>query len=126
MGVQNINDAKILFMQAWNDNSRRVQKVSESDQQRAREAFYKAVRDCDKATEKIMDEHLERVAESAKKLAEYHRKKAITDRAMKEADIRREINEAVLIDRINHHNMLEDLRVRELNRKALAEADGRG
>jgi hypothetical protein len=119
MSVQSINQANSLFIDAWNDVSRKVKHVTESDQQKAREAFYNAVRDCDRATENMVDKHLESVAESAKKLAEYRKKKAVADRAMKAADQQRVLNENILLERINYQNMLEETRIRELNRKEI-------
>ncbi|MDR3281241.1 MAG: hypothetical protein LBT23_12100 [Synergistaceae bacterium] len=119
MSVQNANQANSLFIDAWNDVSRKVKRVTDSDQNRAREAFYKAVRACDKATESMVDRHLESVAESAKRQAEYRKKKAVADRAAKTADERRVLNADILLERINYQNMLEESRIRELNRKEL-------
>ena len=50
------------------------------------------------------------------RLAEYRKKKAIEDRARQRADDIRTINENILIERINHRNMLEEIRIREFNR----------
>jgi hypothetical protein len=98
-----------------------LKKAGESEERRAREAFYKAVKSCDKATERMMDKHHESVKKSAEKLAEYLRKKAVADRAQKRADDMRTMNEDILVERINHRNMLEELRIRELNRKEILE-----
>ncbi|MDR1509359.1 MAG: hypothetical protein LBS53_06945 [Synergistaceae bacterium] len=119
MGIQSIHDTNILFTAARDNVSRSVKRVSEEDLRRAREAFYKAARSCDKASEKMMDKHLESVAESAEKRAKYLRKKNIDDRAKKTADGMRELNEILLIERINHQNSIEEMRVREFNRKEL-------
>jgi histone H3/H4 len=121
MASENLNAVNALFMPAWNDVTRKAKKPTESDQQKAREAFYKAVRSCDKATETMVDKHLENVAESAKKLAEYRKRKAVEDRVIKEADMRRNLRENMLLARINHHNLMEETRIRELNRQELLE-----
>ena len=123
MGVQNIDQANSVFMSLLNDTSRKAKQGTESDQQRAREAFYKAVRSCDKAAERMVDKHLENVKKSAEKQADYRKRKAVTDRARKRADDIRTLNENILIERINHRNMLEEVRIRELNRKELLEED---
>jgi hypothetical protein len=124
MGVQNIEQSKSVFQALLNDTPRQVKHVSDGDQQRAREAFYKAVTACDKATERMVDKHLENVKKSAERLAEYRRRKAVTDSARRRADDMRTINENILIERINHRNMLEEIRVREFNRsELLREAD---
>jgi hydroxypyruvate isomerase len=124
MNIQDIHGAGVLFGAARNNPSRAVRRVSEEDSRKAREAFYKAVRSCDKASEKMMDKHLESVAESAKKRAEYLKKKSIADRARKTADNMRELNENILIERINHQNIIEEMRVREFNRQELLKPRG--
>jgi hypothetical protein len=116
MGVTGIEHAQSVFQAILSDVSHRASQAAETDQQRAREAFHKAVRACDKAAERMMDKHLENVRKSAERLAEYRKKKAVTDRARRRADDIRTINENILIERINHRNMLEEIRVRELNR----------
>ncbi|MDR1651706.1 MAG: hypothetical protein LBR87_07945 [Synergistaceae bacterium] len=121
MSVQNTGRLNSVFMALRGGAPRKVRQVTEPERQEAREAFYKALRACDKASERMMDKHLESVAESAKKQAEYRRKKAVADRAMSEADERRALNEVVLIERINHQNMLEEARIRDLRRKELLE-----
>ena len=124
MSIQDIHGAGVLFGAARNNSSRAVKRVSEEDLRHAREAFYKALRSCDKASEKMMDKHLESVAESAKKRAEYLKKKNIADRARKTADNMRELNENILIERINHQNIIEEMRVREFNREELLKQSG--
>ncbi|MDR1133736.1 MAG: hypothetical protein LBL05_06200 [Synergistaceae bacterium] len=124
MSVSNITgNAQMdsLFAAARNRVERGLKETNESEQQRAREAFYKAVKSCDKAAERMMDKHHESVKKSAEKLAEYLRKKAVADRAQKRADDMRTMNEDILVERINHRNMLEELRIRELNRKEILE-----
>ena len=119
MGVQNINHDQSIFQTVLGDASRHARHFSESDQQQAREAFHKALRACDKATERMVDKHLENVKKSAEKQAEYRKRRAFTDRARKKADDMRTMSENILIERINHRNMLEEIRVRELNRDEL-------
>jgi hypothetical protein len=119
MGIQNLNASNALFMSVLNDVNRKAKIATESDQQKAREAFYKSERSCYNAAENMMDKHLERVAKSAKEQAEYRKKKSVADRARQEADRQRNFNEDILIERINHQNMLEETRVRELNRNEL-------
>ncbi|MDR1886224.1 MAG: hypothetical protein LBQ56_08095 [Synergistaceae bacterium] len=120
MGVKNINDMNALFLPAWNDAKRNVRKQADStDQQRAMEAFAKALRNCDKATERMMDKHHQTVAESAKKIAAYRKKKAVEDRRVQEAENQRLLQENLMIQRINHRNMLEEIRIEELNRRDL-------
>jgi hypothetical protein len=116
MSVQNINHEQSVFQALLGDASRQARHFSEPDQQKAREAFHKALRACDKATERMVDRHLESVKKSAEKQAEYRKRKAFTDRARKRADDMRTMSENILIERINHRNMLEEIRVRELNR----------
>jgi hypothetical protein len=114
MGIQNIGAANSLFLAARNQQVRRVKNTSDEDLQKAREFFYKAVKSCDKATERMMDKHIESVAESAKKQAEYRKKKAVVEKAREKADDTRELNESILIERINHRNMLEEIRLKNL------------
>ena len=118
MSVPNIDHNKSVF-QALLGNAQKSKPVTGSDQKRAREAFYKAVRSCDKALENMVDKHLESVRKSAARLAEYRKKKAIEDQARQRADMMRTINENILLERINHRNMLEEIRIRELNRSEL-------
>jgi ribosomal protein L22 len=124
MSIQNVEQANLLFMNVLKDVSRKVKPIVESDQQRAHEAFYKAVRSCDKATERMVDKHLENVKKSAEAQAEYRKKKAVVDQAKQHADDMKTMNENILIERINHRNMLEELRIRETNRRELLEDDG--
>ena len=121
MSVPNVEHAKSVFQALMNNASRKSKPVTESDQQRAREAFYKAISSCDKAMENMVDKHLENVRESAVRLAEYRKKKAIEDRARQRADDMRKINENIMVERINHRNMLEEIRIREFNKKELLE-----
>jgi len=119
MSVSNIEHAKSVFQALMNNASRKPKPGSDSDQQRAREAFYKAVRSCDKAMENLVDKHHESVRKSAVRLAEYRKRKAVEDRARQRADEIRALNEDILIERINHRNMLEEIRIREFNRKEM-------
>ena len=118
MSVPNVDHAKFVI-QALMGNASRKLKSGGSSEQSAREAFQKAVRSCDKAMENVMDKHHESVRESAVRLAEYRKKKAVEDRVRQRADEMRRINENILIERINHRNMLEEIRIRDFNRKEL-------
>ena len=119
MSVPNIEQTKSVFETLMVNNLQKLKPARDSDQQRAREVFYKAVRSCDKAMERVVDEHLESVRKSAVRLAEYRKKKAVEDRARQRADTMRKISENILIERINHHNMMEEIRIRALNRNEL-------
>ncbi|MDR1915544.1 MAG: hypothetical protein LBQ58_03095 [Synergistaceae bacterium] len=117
MGIQNISDVNAMFLSAARDAARKIKHIEQSDQERAMEAFYKAVRSCDKASERMMDKHLESVAESAKKLAEYRKRKAQLDKVLESAERQRFFNESVMIERINHRNMLNEARMEDLKRR---------
>ena len=119
MSVPNIEHAKSVVEALMGNTHQRSKSARDSGDQRAREAFYKAVRSCDKAMENVVDKHLESVKKSAERLAEYRKKKAVEDQARQRADTMRKINENILIERINHHNLMEEIRVRELNRREL-------
>jgi hypothetical protein len=121
MSVPNIEHTKSVFQALMGNASRKPKSVIDSEQQRAREAFYKAISACDKAMESVVDKHLESVRESAVRLAEYRKIKAIEDRARQRAEEIRTINENILIERINHRNMLEEIRIREFNKKEMFE-----
>ncbi|MDR3165095.1 MAG: hypothetical protein LBU13_05920 [Synergistaceae bacterium] len=123
MGISNITgntQMDALFSMARDYVECSLKRADEAGQSRAREAFYKAVKSCDEAAERMMDKHLESVKKSAEKLAEYRKKKAITDRARKHAEDMRIMNENILVERINHRNMLEELRIRGLNEEELS------
>lgn len=77
------------------------------------ELFRKAVSNCDREVERMMDSHHKSVAESAKKLAEYRKRKAMEDRQRQDAIERRLLSEMVRVESINHRNMLENERLRE-------------
>ena len=119
MSVPNIDHAKSVLQVLMINAAKKSKTNADSDQQRAREAFYKAVRSCDKAMENVMDKHHESVRESAVRLAEYRKKKAVEDRARQRAAEMRRLNENILIERINHRNMLEEIRIRDFNRREL-------
>jgi len=119
MDVSSIDHAKSVFQALVSNAAKKSKTKADSNQQRAREAFYKAVRSCDKAMENVMDKHHESVKESAARLAEYRKKKAAEDRSRKRAVEMRSINEEILIERINHRNMLEEIRIRDFNRREL-------
>ena len=116
MSVSSIDHAKSVFQALMQSASK---KSADSSEQSAREAFYKALRSCDKAMENMVDKHHESVRESAARLAEYRKKKAVEDRARQRADEMRRVSEDILIERINHRNMLEEIRIREFNRREL-------
>ena len=118
MSVPNIEHTKFVIEALMGNNFQKSRSSKDSDQQ-AREAFYKAVRSCDKAMENVVDKHLENVKKSAERLAEYRKKKAVEDKARQRADTMRRVSENILIERINHKNMLEEIRIRELNRREL-------
>lgn len=113
-----------MFLSAWENAARRAPaKTTESEREKAMALFRKAMSDCDKATERMMDKHHESVAKSAQKRAAYLKEKARRDAIADAALEQRLINEAVLIRRINHSNRIEEDRVNELNRKALLEME---
>ena len=120
MSVPNIDHAKSVLQTLMQGVPRKSKATADSDK-RAREAFYKAMRSCDKAMENVVDKHHESVREAAERLAEYRKKKAVEDRARQRADEMRRINENILIERINHRNLLEEIRIREFNRRELLE-----
>lgn len=118
MGEQyDVKAANALFLPAWNEAMRNAQKPTKSKQEEGMALFRKALSDCDKAVEKMVDAHQKSVAESAKKLAEYHKRKALQDKFRNAAIERHLINEQIRIDSINHQNMLESIRIEELNRE---------
>jgi hypothetical protein len=108
-----------MFAAARNHAGRGVKAAEESERERALEAFRKAARSCDKTVEHMMDKHHESVKKSAEKLAEYLKKKAAADRARERAEDTRTMNEDILIERINHRNMLEELRVKALENEKI-------
>ncbi|MDR3320839.1 MAG: hypothetical protein LBS93_00190 [Synergistaceae bacterium] len=122
MSVNNVTDAKALFSQAWNNVSRAAKKTEESERQKAMEMFGKALQDCEKASEDMMDKHHEIVVKSAKKLAEYHKRKAVFDRIRANADEQKMINERIVVNRLNQHNMLEEIRSDDVSRRELLKA----
>ena len=115
MSVPSISHSKSVLQTFPADAARKPKALSFSDEKRAREAFYNAVRDCDKAMENVIDKHLESVKEAAIRLAEYRKRKAVEDRARNQADMMRELNEKILIERINNRNMLEEMRMKRVN-----------
>lgn len=122
MNVSNITgnaQMDAMFAMARDHVKRGAKEADESERERALEAFRKAVRSCDKTVERMMDKHHESVKKSAEELAKYRKKKDITDRAQKRADDMRTLQEEILVERINYRNMLEELRVKALNREEL-------
>lgn len=119
MGMQSMDAVNALFLPAWQNAKRQAKEATSSGQRRAMESYYKAVQNCDKATENMMDKHHKSVAESAKKIAEYRKRKARLDKTVEAAEKQRLFHENMLIERINHQNMLEGMRIDELNRKEL-------
>lgn len=114
-----ITGAPFAFVR--NEVMRNPQKPANFKQREALAFFQGAVRDCDEKIGKIMDAHQKSVAESAKKLAEYHKRKAREDRIAQSTMERRQRDERIRIDGINRRNMLEILRAEELNRRELLE-----
>jgi hypothetical protein len=124
MGVNNVTDVNALFPQKFKNitaKTRNTGNPAESERKRAMEMFGKALRDCDKATERMMDKHIESVAKSAKELAEYRKRKALSDRIKASADEQRLLNEKILISRINQRSLLEEIKTDDLNRRELLE-----
>jgi hypothetical protein len=126
MSVNNVTDANALFLKTWNDVARQPKKPAKSEQQKAMEMFGKAVQNCEKASERMMDKHLESVAKSAKELAVYHKRKAVFDRMKTSADEQKMLNEKILLSHINQRNMLQEMRVDDINRQELLKASGQG
>jgi hypothetical protein len=109
-------------MTAWNDAARRAKPPEQTERQRAMEAFADAMVTVNKAGEQMMDKHHESVAKSAKKLAEYRKQKARQDAAKAAAEQQKLFHEDVMIRRLNHRNMLEEIRIDELNKEELFKA----
>ncbi|MDR1471672.1 MAG: hypothetical protein LBS75_04035 [Synergistaceae bacterium] len=124
MGIEGASGVGDLVRSVARDISHKVRETERSSWERAMEEFRKAVRACDKASERMMDEHLESVAESAKRMAEYRARKARLDYALESAERQRLFNENIMIQRINHRNLLEERRVDELNRRELLKSEG--
>lgn len=80
--------------------------------------YYKAVRDCDKAMETVMDKHHESVAKSAEKMKEYRSKKAREDAVRKAADDRRRMNEEAAVRAVDYREFMQELRLSDENRRA--------
>ena len=122
MNITRLQEASQLFMPAWENAARRARTDdTKTEQQNMEEAFHKAARACESESERMVDRHHESVAKSAKERAVYQRKKAITDRVRTDAEKRDALNETVLIQRLNHRNMLKenlmnDIRQNEINR----------
>jgi hypothetical protein len=114
MSVINVTDANSLFMQERDKSARQAKKTVKSDQREAMELFGKVLQDCEKASERMMDKHHETVAKSARELAEYHKRKAVFDRMKASADEQRMINEQIVLNRINQHALLKDMRADDI------------
>ncbi|MDR1943920.1 MAG: hypothetical protein LBQ19_03775 [Synergistaceae bacterium] len=119
MSVLNVGNANSLFQQARDNEARKPRKPSKSEQEKAMELFGKALRDCDKASEQMMDDHIENVAKSAKERAEYHKRKAVLDKIRISADERKMINEQIILNRINQRSLLEEARADDENKREL-------
>jgi seryl-tRNA(Sec) selenium transferase len=122
VGVSNITgnaQMDAMFAVARDHAERGVKADGESERERALEAFHKASRSCDRTVERMMDKHHESVKKSAEKLAKYLKKKSADDRARERAEDMRTMNEDILVKRINHRNMLEELRVKALDREKI-------
>jgi hypothetical protein len=120
MSVNNVTDVSALFLQELKNTAKNRRKVSdptESERKKAMEMFGKALRDCDKAMERVMDKHIESVAKSAKEQAQYRKRKAQADRAKASAEDQRLFNEKILLSRINQRNLLEEIRADDINRR---------
>jgi hypothetical protein len=121
MSVNKVMDANAFLMKNWNRPPRSPASQSKSERKKAMEMFGEVLRDCDKAMERVMDDHIENVAKSAKELAEYRKKRAVAERQRDAADKQRMINEEILVSRINQRNMLAELRTDDINRRDLLE-----
>jgi hypothetical protein len=122
MSVNNVMDAGTLLSQAREYAAKAAKAMNdqkEAERKKAMEAFGQALRDCDKAIERVMDKHIESVAKSAKELAEYRKRKAIAERIRDSADERRLMNERIIIDRINQRNELAAMKADDIKRREL-------
>ena len=122
MSVNNVMDANARFLQELKNtakNRRKVTSPAESERKKAMEMFGKALYDCNKAMERVIDKHIESVAESAKELAQYRKRKALADRAKASAKEQRLLNEKILISRINQRNLLEEIKADDMDKREL-------
>ena len=102
------------FQQAWDNRSQMLSAPKKSkEDEKLREAFQNALRECDRAMENVMDRHHESVAKSNEKKAEYNKKKAVQEEIEKAALNREMLNEQAVIQRINYSNRIEFLRKEE-------------
>ncbi len=122
MDVRNVGEVRALFNKVYERAARNLKKIDEESQKKAMEAFGKALRACDRASERMIDKHHESVAKSAKMRAEYHKRKYQLDKIRAAAEKQELINESVMIQRLNHRNMLEEIRVDQLNREEMQRA----
>jgi histone H3/H4 len=124
MSVNNVTDAAAFLSHARENVARAARAVNnqtEAGQKKAMEMFGKALRDCDKAMERVMDKHIESVAKSAKELAERRKRKAIAERVKDSADAQQLMNEKIIINRINQRNLLAEIKADDINRRELLE-----
>jgi hypothetical protein len=124
MSVNNVTDANAFLLQARENaarTARAVKSQSESEREKAMEMFGKALHDCDKAMERVMDKHIESVAKSAKELAERRKRRALAERIQDSADEQRLMNEKIILNRINQRNLLAEIKADDINRRELLE-----
>jgi hypothetical protein len=117
--INGINNSNSMFMDMWEKASRNVKKTEKSEQEKGMELFGKALDDVNKASDRMMDNHLESVAKSAKEQAEYRKKKAVREKAEQSAEDMKLFAEQALLNRINQRAMMEELRGDEEERKNL-------
>ena len=123
MNISSLSGAESLFLPAWENASRRRECPKSSDQMEdATEAFNKAKGACDREAERMMDRHHESVAKSAKERVIYQKKKAMIDRVRIETQKKDMFNETVMIQRLNHRNMLKENLMKDLSQDEINKA----
>lgn len=119
MGILRTEASNALFLPAWNEAQKRAKpQDGDSDRQKAMEAFAKAMRDCDKAMENVMDKHHESVAKSAQKRDEYRKKRAQQERLQKTAEARRDFNRQAVAQAQERRELTNELRIEAAERQA--------
>ncbi|GHV29779.1 hypothetical protein FACS1894167_09580 [Synergistales bacterium] len=117
--INGINNSNSMFMDMWEKATRNIKKTEKSDQEKGMELFGKALDDVNKASDRMMDDHLESVAKSAKEQAEYRKKKAVQEKAEQSAEDMKLFAEQALLNRINQRAMMSELRGDEEERRNL-------
>ena len=113
MGILRMESANALFLPAWNAAQERAKRnmPPDDDRRRAMAAFGKAMRDCDKAMEDVMDRHHESVAESAKKREAYRKKRAQQERVQRAADELRTLNREAVLQAQARRDWMQEMRM---------------